>query len=72
MRGWREGPVGFGMRVPPADPAVPEASFPHAAQGLAVVASARLDNRPELLAALGLADETPDSQLILSALPALG
>ncbi len=67
MRGWREGPVGFGMRVPPADLAVPEASFPHAAQGLAVVASARLDNRPELLAALGLADETPDSQLILSA-----
>lgn len=71
-RAWAEGPVAFGhllMRITPED--LTERQPLHdLASGLALTADLRLDNRAELIGAMGLskaAADWPDSRLLLTA-----
>ena len=74
---WRHAAVGLGHTLLATTPELVFERQPleHAAAGCVIVADVRLDNRAELLAALGLADRAPDlgdAGLILEAYLAWG
>ncbi|WP_216909554.1 asparagine synthase-related protein [Synechococcus sp. CCY 0621] len=74
---WSEGPVGLGLTLLTTTPELAFEPQPvrHGASGCVIVADVRLDNREELLAALGLADRAHllgDAGLILEAYLAWG
>jgi asparagine synthase (glutamine-hydrolysing) len=65
---WCEGAIGLGHRLLWTTPESLRESFPLVRQRLVLTADARIDNREELMMALGLSDEAvTDSQLILAA-----
>lgn len=70
---WSEGHIGFGHRMLWTTPESLQEQLPLVNQtgDLAIAADARIDNRDELIAALGLmdrpSDKITDSQLILAA-----
>lgn len=74
---WNEGPVGLGLTLLTTTPELAFERQPvrHGQSGCVIVADVRLDNREELLAALGLADRLQilgDAGLILEAYLAWG
>ncbi|MCK5362977.1 MAG: asparagine synthetase B, partial [Gammaproteobacteria bacterium] len=69
---WREGPVGLGHTLLATTPELlfERQPFRHAATGCVITADVRLDNRDELLRALGLGERREsigDAELILGA-----
>jgi asparagine synthase (glutamine-hydrolysing) len=68
---WHDGPVGLGHRMLWTTPESLTEQLPYERNGLVITADARIDNRDELIATLGLtgrqAVEIADSQLILAA-----
>lgn len=68
---WHDGPVGLGHRMLWTTPESLTERLPYERNGLVITADARIDNRDELIATLGLtgrpAGEMADSQLILAA-----
>lgn len=68
-RFWRQGPVVLGHCLLPTTPEAGTENLPvwWPAERVGITADARLDNRDELLAALGVDEAAPDSVLILRA-----
>jgi asparagine synthase (glutamine-hydrolysing) len=70
---WAEGPVGLGQRMLHTTPESLQEKLPWVDQTghLVITADARIDNRSELISALGPTDRSPsaltDSQLVLAA-----
>jgi asparagine synthase (glutamine-hydrolysing) len=67
MAAWSAGCVGLGHGLLQTGANCPSARQPILDDGLAIVADARLDNRDELLAALGLRQAASDAAVILGA-----
>ena len=64
---WCEGPVGLAHQMMWTTPESLHERLPLEADGLAITSDSRIDNRQELLPALGLSDEVSDSEAILKA-----
>jgi asparagine synthase (glutamine-hydrolysing) len=74
---WHEGPVGLGHTLLASTPEAVFEQLPlkHAATGCVITADVRLDNRPELLAGLGVSNRSADigdAEIILLAYLAWG
>ena len=73
VQAWSDGAVGLGHRLlhTSSESLFEKLPLVRSLSGLAITADARIDNRSELIKALGLADrpsnQTPDSELILAA-----
>jgi len=64
---WHEGPVGLAHQMLWTTPESLHERLPLEADGLAITSDSRIDNREELLPALGFSDDVSDSEVILKA-----